>query len=145
MTRLHPLPLLALLALAAPVAAEAEALLAARNLRSQTVITAADLTRADDAIAGALSDPARAIGMETLVNIYTGRPIMAQDLGPPALVERNQLVELHYHHAGLSIVTEGRAMDRAAVGDRVRVMNLESHSTVTGVVMVDGSINVAPD
>ena len=127
-----------------PVMTMAESLLAARNLRSQTVITSADLQISNGVVPGALSDPQQAIGMETLVTIYSGRPIMAQDLAAPAIVERNQIVALHYHHAGLAIVTEARSMDRGSVGDRISVMNLSSRSTVTGVVMVDGSVNVAP-
>ncbi|QIE42827.1 flagellar basal body P-ring formation protein FlgA [Rhodobacteraceae bacterium SC52] len=130
------------LAIGAPVSAES--LIALRNLRSQTVITAADLQRATHATPGALSNPKDAIGLETKVTIYAGRPIMPQDLGPPAIVERNQIVSLNYHHAGLAIVTEGRALDRGGVGDRIRVMNLTSRSTVAGSITVDGSITVAP-
>lgn len=135
-------PTLMALMIGAPVSAES--LVALRNLRSQTVITAADLQRAQHATPGALSNPSDAIGMETRVTIYAGRPIMPQDLGPPAIVERNQIVSLNYHHAGLAIVTEGRALDRGGIGDRIRVMNLTSRSTVAGNIAVDGSINVAP-
>ncbi|PWR04366.1 flagella basal body P-ring formation protein FlgA [Meridianimarinicoccus roseus] len=140
----RPLALaLSLLPVLSPAAA-ADTLIALRNLRSETVVTAVDLGRADTATPGALRDPSAAIGMETRVTIYAGRPIMAQDLGPPALVERNQIVVLNYHHAGLAIVTEGRALDRGGAGDRIRVMNLTSRNTVTGSVARDGSVTVAP-
>lgn len=42
----------------------------------------------------------------------------------------------------LSISAEGRVLDRAGVGDLVRVMNLDSRLTVTGRVLFDGSIEV---
>ena len=87
---------------------------------------------------------AEAVGKEVRVNIYAGRPVRAADLASPALIERNQVVTLNYSHGGLTIATDARALDRAGPGERIRVMNLESRSMVTGVVMVDGTVNVAP-
>lgn len=128
-----------------PQPVQADTLAAARNLPAQLVITAADLTRADTAVPGALLDPARAIGLETRVAIYAGRPVFDADLVQPAVVDRNQIVPLTYFHAGLAITTDGRALDRGSVGDRIRVMNLSSRSTVIGRVGSDGSISVAPN
>ena len=50
--------------------------------------------------------------------IYAGRPVRPGDLGPPALVERNQLVPLVYQPGGLAISTEGRALGRGGGGRR---------------------------
>lgn len=136
-------PLLALMALLAP-AAPADSVVAARLIRSQTVIAAGDVTLRDEDTPGALGDLADAVGKEVRVNIYAGRPVRAADLATPALIERNQVVTLNYSHGGLTIATEARALDRAGPGERIRVMNLGSRSTVTGVVMVDGTVNVAP-
>lgn len=136
-------PLLALMALLAP-AAPADSVVAARLIRSQTVIAAGDVTLRDEDTPGALADMADAVGKEVRVNIYAGRPVRAADLATPALIERNQVVTLNYSHGGLTIATEARALDRAGPGERIRVMNLGSRSTVTGVVMVDGTVNVAP-
>ena len=93
---------------------------------------------------GALRDPSQAIGRETVNHIFAGQAIRAADLGPAALVERNQLVILSYSYAGLNIVTEARALERGAIGAHIRVMNLASRSTVTGVVMADGSVSIPP-
>ena len=72
------------------------------------------------------------------------RAILTSQIGAPALVERNQLVRMTYAQGTLSIVTEGRALDRAGAGELVRVMNLASRKTVTGTVAEDGSIEVGP-
>ena len=80
--------------------------------------------------------------MEAKVALYPGRPILASQLGAPALVERNAMVRMSYASGPLRIMTEGRALDRAAAGELVRVMNLASKQTVTGVVAADGSIEV---
>jgi len=134
--------LIAMLA-ALPAPGAAESVVAARMLRAQTVIVPADVALRPESYPGALTDPAEAVGLETRVNIYAGRPIRAADLAPPAVVERNQIVTLRYFRAGIAITTEGRALDRAGAGARIRVMNLASRSTVTGTVLVDGSVRVA--
>jgi flagella basal body P-ring formation protein FlgA len=58
------------------------------------------------------------------------------------VVERNQIVTLIYDQSGLTIATDGRVLDRGGVGDRIRVMNLQSRSTVTGTVGEDGNVYV---
>ncbi|OSP54750.1 flagellar basal body P-ring formation chaperone FlgA [Pseudoruegeria sp. SK021] len=134
------IPVLVLL----PVAVQAEAIVAARMIRAQTLLTVADIALRSEAIAGALQKPSQALGREARVNIYAGRPILPGDLTAPAVIERNQIIVLTYFGGGLSISTEGRAMDRAGPGALVRVMNLDSRSTVTGTVMADGSVSVGP-
>lgn len=134
----------AALALASmPTAPAADSVLAARTIRAMEVLTAADVVVTPDAVPGALSDPAEAVGQEARANLYAGRAIRPGDLGPPAIVERNQMVQLTYHHAGLAITTEGRALGRGGVGEQIRVMNIGSRNTVYGIVLIDGSVNVA--
>ena len=133
-------PLLLCLALAAPAAAET--LVAAATIRAKTVIGPEHLALSPETVPGALADPAEALGLEARVAIYAGRPIRPTDLGPPAVVERNQIVTLVFRRAGLSIHTEGRALDRAAAGESLRALNLASRSTVTGVVDAAGFVHV---
>lgn len=122
----------------------AESLVAARTLRSQSILTANDVAWSEKTVPGALQDPNQAIGMETRVVLYAGHPIRPGDLVPPALVERNALVALVFAQPGLQIRAEGRAMGRAGVGEMVRVMNLASRTTVSGVVRPDGTVQVGP-
>lgn len=132
--------LIALLVLTAP--ALADSVVATRTIRAQTIISIEDLTTVEAALPGALADPALAVGMEARVAIYAGRPVRAQDLGPPALIERHQLVPLIFLSGGLAISTEGRALARGAAGEVIRVMNLSSRNTVNGRVGPDGAIYV---
>jgi flagella basal body P-ring formation protein FlgA len=120
--------------------AMAESLVATRIIRAQTVLSESDYTLVAAEIPGALSSGAAALGLEARVTLYPGRAIRAGDIGPPALIERNQIVPLIYRVGGLGIVTEGRALDRAAAGEMVRVMNLGSRSVVTGMVGDNGTI-----
>jgi flagella basal body P-ring formation protein FlgA len=128
-----------------PFALLADSMVATRTIRAQTVLTAEDFALVDADIPGALSDPAQAIGLETRVTLYAGRPISLGDLGSAALVERNQTVMLVFRSAGLSILTEGRALDRGGVGDVIKVMNLASRTTVIGTIDPDGSVSVNSD
>ena len=131
---------LALVIVAGP--ALAEAVLAARTIRAREIITAADLSITAAPVQGALNDPGAAIGREARYTIYAGRPVNAGDLTSPAVIERNDIVVMFYDQGGLSISTEGRALGRGAVGDRLRVMNLASRSTVTGTVAAPGRISI---
>lgn len=122
----------------------ADTVTATRLVRAQSVLSAADLTLTEGATPGAVTVLAEAVGKEAQVTLYPGRPVMVQDLAAPALVERNAIVTLVYRSALLDIRAEARALGRAAAGERVRVMNLGSRSTVFGIVMADGTVVVQP-
>lgn len=108
----------------------AEVLVATRIIPANSVVSAEDIIFRDIDVPGAATDPASVIGMETRKSIFAGRPILASDVGVPAVVERNQIIELVFQSNGLRIKTDGRALDRAGPGDLVRVMNLSSRSIV---------------
>ena len=133
--------LLALLGLLA-LPARAEIVVAAGTIRSLTVIGPGDVALAEGTAPGALSRLEDAIGREARVNLYPGRPIHATDLRAPAVIGRNEVVTLQFESNGLLIVTDARALDRGGVGDRLRVLNLGSRSTVTGTVLGPGLVAV---
>lgn len=113
-----------------------------RPIRSQSVIGPGDVTLAEENVPGAFAEIAAVVGREARVTLYPGRPILSDQVGSPALVERNQIVRMHYASGPLAIVTDGRTLDRAGVGELVRVMNLTSRQIVTGAVAADGSVEV---
>ncbi|WP_299637128.1 flagellar basal body P-ring formation chaperone FlgA [uncultured Ruegeria sp.] len=134
--------LLFTLMLMAPIAAQADIVVSTRTIRAKEAISAADLELKPTDIADAISDPDRLIGQEARVALYPGRPIRDSDVGPPAIVDRNDLVVLVFSSQPLSITTEGRALGRGAAGDRIRVMNLSSRTTVTGRIRPNGQVEV---
>lgn len=115
-------------------AAVAGTVVAARPIRVREVIGPDDVRLNPGATPGGLSDVDLVIGQEARVGIFAGWPIRPGDIGPAALVDRNQLVTLVFQRGGLNITAEGRALGRAAAGELVRVMNMSSRATVTGVV-----------
>lgn len=120
----------------------AQTVVAVQAIRSRTIITAEMLTVFPDDTLGAFSTLSDVIGLEARVNIYPRRPVLLAEVGRPAILERNQLVVMIYVNGGLSITSEGRVLDRAGVGERVRVMNLSSKSIVFGTVTADGRVEV---
>ncbi|MCR9273118.1 MULTISPECIES: flagellar basal body P-ring formation chaperone FlgA [Mameliella] len=132
------LVLLALL----PGAAAADTVVATQTIRPQQIITA-DAVRLDPAeVQGAYATLDAVVGQEARTAIYPGRAVMRGAVGQPALVDRNQAVELVYAQGGLRIRAEGRALGRGASGERIRVMNVDSRTTLFGTIAPDGSILV---
>ncbi len=125
-----------------PFAALAEIVVPTRTIRAKEVIAASDLEVKPIDANGAIQNLPDLIGQEARIALYPGRPIRLSDIGPPAIVDRNDLVTLVFDHVALSITAEGRALGRGAAGERIRVMNLSSRTTVMGVIRPDGQIEV---
>ena len=126
---------------AAPAAADI--IVPARTIPPQSIIGPEDLALSEANVPGAVTDPSQAIGLEARVALYPGRPIRPQDLGPPAVIERNAIVPLIFMRGTLLITAEGRALDRAGPGELIRVMNTTSRTTVTARVGTDGAAYVS--
>ncbi|KQI69941.1 flagellar biosynthesis protein FlgA [Loktanella sp. 3ANDIMAR09] len=129
------------LLLAAP--AQAETIVAARNIPAQTLIGPDDLLVSPIDVPGGTDDPLLLVGMEARTALYAGRPVRPADVGFPAIVDRNQLITLIYDVGGLLISTEGRALGRAGEGEVIRVMNMASRATVSARISAEGTAHVA--
>ena len=128
-----------------PASAMADSVVATRTIRAQSVIAAQDVAMVPAEITGALTATDAAVGLEAKVTLFAGRPVRAADLAAPALIQRNQVVAVVYQVAGLTIRTDGRALERGGAGAVIKVMNLSSHLTVQGAISPDGSVRVGPN
>lgn len=132
-----------LLLMVLPDAVSAETVVASQTIRPQQIITE-DMVRLDSAnINGAHSRIEEVVGQEAQYAIYPGRAVMRGATTLPALVVRNQEIELIYSFSGLHIVASGRALGRGAEGDRIQVMNKDSRAVLFGVITLDGKILVS--
>lgn len=129
---------LAILMIATVSPAAADVFVPTRVIRAREIISSVDVARQVSDVTGAED----VVGLEARITLYPNRPIRVGDVGPPAIVERNQLVTLVYATGGLRIITEGRALARGAAGDTVRVINLTSRMSVSGRIRDDGWIEV---
>ncbi len=131
-----------ILGLLYPLTAQADIVVPVRTIRAKEIITVSDLQLKPGEAVGAVRSPDDLVGQEAKLALYPGRPIRASDVGPPAIVDRNDLVTLIFVKNGLSIAVEGRALGRGAIGEKIRAMNLSSRSTITGRIRPDGQIEV---
>lgn len=115
-------------------AAAAQTVVPEHTLRPGHMVTAEDIRISEQPLNGTYSNVSQVIGQEVQRVLYRGRPLQAGDVGPRALVHRNDIVTLIYKTGTLNIATEGRALGRGAVGDTLRVLNLVSKNTVLGHV-----------
>ncbi|MCP4822633.1 MAG: flagellar basal body P-ring formation protein FlgA [Shimia sp.] len=134
---------LAFLLITFAVPVSAEIVVATEIIRANTIIEPGVVGLKKGDVPGVHTDLEAVIGKEARKAIYPGRPVRKGDVGEPALVERNQIVTLVYSANGLSIEAEGRSLARGGEGERLRVMNLNSRSTISGTVLPNGNIQVA--
>lgn len=134
--------LIIILLMATPV--HAETVVALRTLRAQSIVSPGDVTIVEQDIAGTYQSLDEVVGLEARSVLYAGRPVRIEDLGPPAIIDRNQIVPVVYDTGSMRIVADGRALGRAGIGDMLRVMNLSSHTVITGRVLPNGTVTVSP-
>ncbi len=122
--------------------AAAEMLVPVRTIRAKEIIGANDVIWKPANLDGAISDITEIVGKEARIALYPGRPIHRGDIGPPAIVDRNDVVVLIFSQGSLRIMAEGRSLGRGSAGEMIRVMNIASRTTISGRIRSDGSIEV---
>ena len=70
------------------------------------------------------------------------QPLLLADLALPVAVERGQTVTMVFEVPGMVLTAQGRAMDAAARGGTVPVMNLASRAVVEAQVVAPGRVRV---
>lgn len=85
-------------------------------------------------IAGYASDPQQVIGQRLKSQVLAGRMITPALLEANAVVRRGQSVTLAINSNGVSISMAGKALMDGAIGQRIRVENVNSGRIVEGVV-----------
>lgn len=74
--------------------------------------------------------------------LLPGRVIPPSSIRAAYAVRRGEPVQLVFANGGLVISAAGSPLESAAVGDFVRVRNIDTGVTVSGTVMQDGSVRV---
>lgn len=120
----------------------ADSVVPTRTIRANAIIQNTDVGLKKLNRPGDFSRLEDVVGQEARVALYPGRPVRVGDIGPPAVIVRNQIVRLEFAGFGLHIVTEGRALERGGAGDIIRLMNLNSRATLFGQIQPNGTIRV---
>ena len=118
----------------------------AQRIRPGAVITIDDLawsTMPDDRrLTGAVLDAAELVGMTLRRSIAPGNPIPFNELRQPVVVSRGSGVAMVFRQGPLVLTTRGRALEDGAVGDLIRVLNVDSNRTVDTVVTGPETVTV---
>ena len=113
-----------------------------RALRARSIIAPDDVALQQHDAPGGFHTLDEVVGMEASTWLQAGVPVRHDQITPAAVIERNQIVTLVFRQGALEITTEGRALQRAAAGEPVRAMNLESKTIVTGRALPPGLVEV---
>jgi flagella basal body P-ring formation protein FlgA len=134
------------LALAGTVSVTRPVVVAVRPIGRGEVIRTADvalerrdLRRVDPGVA---EDPEAVVGQAARRALRPGDMVAGTMVEPPRLVRRGDLVTLSYAAPGLTLTARGRAMNDAALGEPVTVLNEQSRRQVEGVADGPGTVRI---
>jgi len=98
--------------------------------------------RAERVRPGAAQRLEQVVGQQLRRPISTELAFMSADLGAPTLIARNEVVLMVVDAPGLSLTAQGRAMEPAARGATIPVMNLASRSIVEAQAIGPGRVRI---
>jgi flagella basal body P-ring formation protein FlgA len=123
----------------------AEYLVIARPINAGQKLTEADIRaqpgELSDLPNGVLMDKEQAIGRSAVASLAAGRPLRADMLRQPTVVQAGQSVKIVGTGNGFQVTNEGRALTNAVVG-QVTQVRLNSGQILSGVVRADGTIEI---
>jgi flagella basal body P-ring formation protein FlgA len=118
----------------------------ARRLMPDEIIGEADLVtvslpmgRLNDF---SVTDPADLVGQQVRRMLPEGRPVMVQSVMAPLVIDRGERVRIRFDDGAIVLTAPGRALNDAASGDTVRVVNLVSNLSLVGTAQADGTVEV---
>ena len=88
--------------------------------------------------------PGQAIGKALRHTVPAGQPLPLADLQPPALVQKGGLVLMQLQSPGLTLTSQGQALEPGALGERIRVLNPASRAVIDAHVIGPGQVRIEP-
>lgn len=126
--------------------ATAPAVVATRRLSVGEVVKSEDVRllqlRAERVRPGTAQRLEEVVGMQLRRPIGTDLPFMGADLMVPHIIAKNEIVLMVVEGPGLSLTTQGRALESAPRGGRLSVMNLSSRNVLDAEAIGPGRVQV---
>ncbi|MFC2970507.1 flagellar basal body P-ring formation chaperone FlgA [Acidimangrovimonas pyrenivorans] len=82
------------------------------------------------------------VGQQVRRMLSPGRPVMSQSVAPPLVIDRGDRVSIRYSKGPMTLSAPGRAITSAQADQEVRVINLASNKTVTGIARTSGIVEI---
>ncbi len=86
--------------------------------------------RADELGDDIVVNPDNLVGMTPRRVLTTDTPVSISELDKPRMVDRGDLITMHYHKGPIKITAIAKAMESGTKGDIIRVMNVDSKRTL---------------
>jgi flagellar basal body P-ring formation protein FlgA len=110
---------------------------------TQSAIEDARLKKGSRLTADMAADAQEIIGKVSRRTLLPGRTIPLAALRETFLVENGKPVEVRYVAGGMTIAITAIPLQDGAIGDMIKVRNIDSGTTFMGVVLADGTIRVS--
>ncbi len=124
----------------------AEAPVPARRLGIGHIVRERDLhwitVRASALDRNVLVEEQLIVGQAVRRPLVEGRPIRTGDVEPPLLVQRRGMVTITLETPRMKLTAQGRALEDGALGDVVRIENIQSRRTIEATVTGPNAVTV---
>lgn len=124
-----------------------EVVVASRNLARGETLTHEHLTTVSKDRSklprDVMLDPDLVVGRRTRRSLREGEPVRSGQIELVPLVERGDRVMLILEAGALRLQATGRAQEKGALGDTIRVRNLDSKREILGRIDAQGRVRVA--
>ncbi len=82
------------------------------------------------------------IGQEVRGNVRSGRPILNQDVGPPILIHRGDLIEVRVIGGGVNVSTNAKALGDGAESDLIEIETMNPRKRLVARVADHGTVEI---
>ena len=118
----------------------------ARSVAPGEVVQLSDLDwmaiRIDRVAANAVTDPKQLVGMTARRPLRANQMLRLSDIAMAPTIHRGSMVTLLVQTENMTLTAQGRALEDAALGQPIRVVNTMSNKTLTGVVKDSTTITI---
>lgn len=85
------------------------------------------------------------VGMQLIRPTRKGMMLRPSDITEPELVKRSAMVTIYYKKGPLTLTAQGQALNSAAKGEMVSVLNTTSKQIVRGIATQSGAVEIITD
>ncbi len=121
-------------------------MVSARQIQKGTVLTALDIKLARHDVAtlsyGHFEDITNAIGMKLKRRASAGVVLTPTMLIKPQIITRGQKISIMAQSGNMQVRMNGKALSNGAIGERIKVINIQSMKKLEGVITAKGEVKV---
>lgn len=82
------------------------------------------------------------VGMTPRRTVLAGAPMSREDLIAPQVIQRGKSVLMTYKSGPLVLTAQGKALENAAKGETVRVVNISTNRTLEAVAVAENEVEI---